>query len=120
MAKSLGLRCGAIRHQPGEWRDTGLGTCGLEDLLAEPQGVQPHRRQDMPQTDPCQPDGAGASQTCAPYAARDDAFDPGAAGAARHNAINTFDTVFLLDLSVPPADIRQAHPGMPPTDDSTR
>jgi hypothetical protein len=56
-----GLCCDALRHQPGEWRDAGLGPRGLQEPFAEPEDVQAYRRQDMPQTDPCQPDVAGAS-----------------------------------------------------------
>src|SRR5262245_29347662 len=44
LAKSQRLRGWGICHQPGEWRNTGLGPRGLQEPLAEPEYIQPRRR----------------------------------------------------------------------------
>ncbi len=54
----------------------------------------------MSQTDPCQPDIAGASQACTPYAARDGAFDPGAAGVLRLKRLGGFPLPCRLERLV--------------------
>jgi hypothetical protein len=85
-----GLRCWCLRHQSCKRREVGFCPCGPQQPLAEPEHIQPHRCQDMSQTDPCQPDVAGAAQTCTPCAARDGAFNPGAAGVLRLKRLGRF------------------------------
>jgi hypothetical protein len=80
LANSFELRRWGSRHQPYERGDAGFGRHSLQEPLAEPEHVQPYRRQNMSQMDPCEAHVAGPSQACAPCPARDGAFTPGTAG----------------------------------------